>query len=142
MLEEGASVALVPPRTDLPRHVTVNYVREIDESSYELGFDEVVDEAQAHGLVGCHCLIERASIDESLYENEPASWDGWTVVDGEGNVIGAVNDVIRNPGQALLEVNRLSGKPVYIPAVDEIICAVDVEERSITVNLPDGLLDL
>jgi ribosomal 30S subunit maturation factor RimM len=53
-----------------------------------------------------------------------------------------VNDIIRNPGQALLEVSRLSGKPAYIPAVDEIICAVDVEERSITVNLPDGLLDL
>lgn len=142
MLEEGTHVALVPPRTDLPRSVTVNYAREIDDTSYELGFEEVIDETQAHGLVGCHCLIERANIDESLYEHEPASWEGWTVVDGEGNAIGTVHDVMHNPGQSLLEVNRLENKPAYIPVVDEIIRAVDVEERTITVSLPDGLLDL
>ena len=142
-LEEGDVVAFVPPQTDLPRRGTVNYVHELGGSEYEVGFEEIVDEAGAHGLAGCHCLIERCEIDESLFAEEPATWQGWEVVSVDGEPVGAVAALIENPGQALLEVDRADGEgAVLVPVVDEIVVDVDVEGRRVTVNLPAGLLDL
>lgn len=142
MLEEGDIVALVPPQTDLPRRVTVNFTRELGSDSYEVGFDEITDEAAAHGLAGCHCLIRRSDIDDALYAEEPAMWTGWCVVEGGGEPIGEVSAVVENPGQALLEVARPDAKPAYIPLVDDFIVNVDVDARTIIVDLPSGLLDL
>lgn len=142
-LQEGVEVAFVPPQTDLPRRGVVTFSHEVDDSTFEVEFDTVQDEHDAHGLVGCHCLIRRDEIDESLYEDEPATWEGWEVVDEDGAFIGFVKDVADNPGQALLEVERPDGVgTAYIPVVDEIIIGVDVPGSVITVCLPKGLLDL
>ena len=142
ILEVGTEVAFVPPQTDLPRSGVVDFVRDIDGAAYEVGFDSVTDEVAAHGLAGCHCLIRRDEIDESAYEEEPATWVGWRVVLADGNAVGEVESLIENPGQALLEVRREDAAPAYIPVVEEFILDVDVDVRTITVELPAGLLDL
>ena len=78
----------------------------------------------------------------ALYEDGPATWVGWKVIEADGGLVGEVASLIENPGQALLEVNRENANTAYIPVVDEFICDVDVENREIVVDLPAGLLDL
>ena len=147
LLSEGDEVAFVPPQTDLPRRACVQWVRKIDELSAEVGF-ESVDADTARGLVGCHCLIRRDELDVTAFEEEPALWNGWSVVDAKAGFVGRVADVIDNPGQMLLEVERCTESDttgqgrVLVPVVDEIVLDVDLEACKVQVDLPNGLLDL
>ena len=60
-----------------------------------------------------------------------------------GGPIGEVVDVIDNPGQMLLRVKRPYGLgDVLVPVVDEIVRDVDAVSQTISVALPNGLLDL
>ena len=143
LLEVGLDVAFVPPQNDLPRNGKVDFVREASDGSYEVGFDTVRDESSARALVGSHCLMRRADIDEALLEESCASWEGWLVTDVQGASIGEVVDMRDAPGQSLLEVDRGGGLPLsYIPVVDEFIVEVDEDMRRIVVDLPEGLLTL
>ena len=141
LLEVGDEVAFVPPQIDIPRRAIVVDVRPIDERTADVAFEGVDGEA-ASVLVGSHCLIERATIDESVFEEAPAMWENWAVVDMAAGEIGSVSGMVDNPGQALLEVERPDGATVLVPVVDEIVKQVDIENSRVYVDLPQGLLDL
>jgi len=136
-------VALVPPQTDLPRSGVVDFVRELADGSFEIGLDSVKDEASAHGLVGSHCLVRRCCIEDRLDAEDSASWSGWRVLDVSFGEIGEVVEIVDNPGQSLLVVDRGSDRPeAFIPLVDAFIASVDETERVIVVDVPEGLLTL
>lgn len=141
LLEEGDTVALVPPKLDVPRSVTVSHVTVLDDDRAEISFEEVDDAAIANELVGMHCLIKRELIDAESLEEAPALWEGWPVVDALQGDIGVLANVIENSAQTLLEVER-EGSTVLIPFVDEIVTDVDIDGECIHVNLPKGLLEL
>ena len=88
-----------------------------------------------------HCLIKRDLIDAESFEEAPALWEGWPVLDDSLGEIGILTGVVENTAQTLLEVDR-NGSRVLIPLVDEIVTNIDVEGERIHVNLPKGLLEL
>ncbi|RJL21763.1 ribosome maturation factor RimM [Bailinhaonella thermotolerans] len=65
---------------------------------------------------------------------------GLTVVTGDGEQIGVVDDVLHH-GQDLLVVRRDSGPLAYIPFVKALVPEVDVEGGRLVVTPPPGLLD-
>lgn len=67
---------------------------------------------------------------------------GMDVLQEDGSPLGKLTDVIQNSGQDLYQVRIESGKKILVPAVREFILNIDMEERQMTVSLPDGLLDL
>ena len=141
LLEEGDEVAFVPPQLDVPRRATVADVAPIDDRTAEVSFAEV-DGKAAGVLVGSHCLIRRASVDESALHASPAIWEGWAVVDEAFGEVGFVTGFIENPGQMLLQVGRPDGREALVPIVDEIVRDVDERAGVVHVCLPQGLLDL
>ena len=141
LLEEGDTVSLVPPKLDVPRTVTVSHVVLLDDDRAEITFDEVDDVGVASELVGMHCLIKRDLIDTESFEEAPALWEGWPIVDALLGEIGTLVGVVENTAQTLLEVDR-NGSRVLIPLVDEIVTNIDVDGERIHVNLPIGLLEL
>ena len=141
LLEEGDEVAFVPPKLDVPRRGVVSAVRLIDEQTAEVEF-KGVDGNAAQALAGCHCLIMRNTIDASVFEDAPATWEGWKVLDDREGLIGIVRGFVDNPAQMLLEIERPDGNTVLVPVVDEIVHEVDSEGKSVLVTLPTGLLDL
>jgi 16S rRNA processing protein RimM len=66
---------------------------------------------------------------------------GFTVVDKEKGEIGKVKQVLDRPEQSLLQISH-GNKEILIPLVDEIILSVDKTNRRITVEAPEGLIDL
>jgi 16S rRNA processing protein RimM len=67
---------------------------------------------------------------------------GCAVIDANtGRRLGSVEGWQRYGGPPLLEVS-VEGREVLVPFVDAICRKVDMEARAITVELPDGLLDL
>ena len=63
------------------------------------------------------------------------------VEEGGGEVIGAVRDVLEG-AQRLLVVARAGRPDALIPDVPEIVVDIDVDQRRITVDPPDGLIDM
>jgi 16S rRNA processing protein RimM len=55
--------------------------------------------------------------------------------------VGQVSEVVKLPGQDLLSVDK-NGSQVLIPMVKQIIISIDVLEKKIVVNPPEGLLDV
>lgn len=57
-------------------------------------------------------------------------------------LIGKVADVITNTSQDILKVETAEGREALIPVVDPIVESIDTDKKIITVDLPEGLLDL
>lgn len=66
----------------------------------------------------------------------------YSMLTEEGVVVGEIVNVRDTTAQDLFEVNSPDGKEILIPVIDEFIVSVDHNKKTITVSLPDGLLDI
>ena len=77
--------------------------------------------------------------DEDFYDFE---LEGLRVVHN-GTDIGEVTSIVRAPAHRLLEVTLDDGaREVLVPLVDEIVPEVDLENSTVTITPPEGLLEL
>ena len=67
---------------------------------------------------------------------------GSEVVTSDGRKVGYVTRVMRTGGTDLLVLKGDDGREQLIPFADEICTDVDVAAKRITIDPPDGLLDL
>lgn len=68
---------------------------------------------------------------------------GLRILDETGRQIGVLKDVIPNAAQDLYEVERMDGgKTFLIPAVEEFITSIDMEEGTLRVQQIEGLMQL
>ena len=79
-----------------------------------------------------------------LDENEYFLHDlvGLKVVDRDGQSLGRVVETLEGVAQLLLRVETAAGHRFEIPFVEALCPEVDLEARSLTVDLPGGLIDL
>lgn len=76
--------------------------------------------------------------------NNDVSWDyfkGFRIEDEEGNEIGVISHVDDTTINALFSVQR-NGKEFLIPAREEYILGIDHQAKVITLDPPEGLLQL
>jgi 16S rRNA processing protein RimM len=57
-------------------------------------------------------------------------------------VLGVVEQVLHPPGADVLSVRRPDGTEVLVPFVRALVPVVDLGERRLYVDPPDGLLEL
>jgi 16S rRNA processing protein RimM len=67
---------------------------------------------------------------------------GMNVVLTDGAPVGTVREVFETNPHHLLEVMSDAGKPILIPFAERIVQNVDRDTRTITIDPPEGLLDL
>ena len=66
---------------------------------------------------------------------------GFVMKDIEHGEIGILETVMDNGPQPIFQIKHPSGKEVLIPILDEFIVEVNRENRSITTNAPEGLVE-
>lgn len=66
---------------------------------------------------------------------------GCEVVLANKSKLGIVQEIVQLPGQDLLSVETEKGE-VLIPMVKQIIVSIDVDQKIIQINPPEGLLDV
>jgi 16S rRNA processing protein RimM len=100
------------------------------------GVDTISD---AEKLAGAEVSIpfeQRAELPEDeVFESDLM---GCEVFDATGRSLGVVTDFQETGGTPLLQV----GNDLLIPFAKEICTKIELENKRIIVNLPDGLLDL
>lgn len=83
---------------------------------------------------------------ESDYETEdsdaPSDLIGWTVVDQKGKVAGTISGIEDIPGNLCIYIKTGDGRECLIPLREELILKVDEPSKTISMEIPEGLLDL
>jgi 16S rRNA processing protein RimM len=99
--------------------------------------------SEAETLVGCELQVPRS--ERSRLQpgwNYVSDLTGCAVYDGNRE-IGVVSDVQFGAGEApILIVRDRSGKLLDIPFAEAYLKSVDVEQRSLRMKLPEGLLEV
>jgi 16S rRNA processing protein RimM len=108
-------------------------------------FEGVDSREEAARLTGAMVIIplhERMPLAEGSYYHDQLV--GLHVYKLSGEVIGAVIDIIATGGHDLLVIERTGAeeKKTMIPLVRKFVSRVDLSAGTITVDLPEGLLDL
>ena len=67
---------------------------------------------------------------------------GIKVTDSNGEYVGIVSDVLKNNAQDLYEIELENKKKFLLPAVEEFVLNINMEEKTMKVKLIEGLLDL
>jgi 16S rRNA processing protein RimM len=97
----------------------------------------------AQGLAGGRLVIAESEV-EPLAEGQYLEREvvGSEVVTADGRKVGLVTKIMRTGGTDLLVLEGVNGREQLIPFADEICTDVDLAGRRITIDPPDGLLDL
>jgi len=75
-------------------------------------------------------------------EEEEEDLVGWTLCNADGQAVGTVVDYEDIPGNFCLWVERPGGEQILIPFHEELIVSVDESSQTITMTIPEGILDL
>ena len=67
---------------------------------------------------------------------------GLRMIDSAGNERGVVEDAFEGGGGVLLTVKPKTGKPFDVPFAAEICTNIDLQAKTMTVNLPEGIDDV
>lgn len=104
-------------------------------------FSGLTDELEA--MRGMTLLIpegEAAPLGENevFYHQLP----GMRVLTGDGAVVGTIREILPAPASDLLLIDREDGGEVLIPYIREVVRSVDPLRGEVTIEPPEGLLDL
>ncbi|WP_026196824.1 ribosome maturation factor RimM [Sciscionella marina] len=129
-------------RREAPRTLTVSAAR-THGTRLLVMFDEVRGRDQAEELRGCLLLADTGDLPpnqdpDEFYDHE---LEGLTVVTVDGEEIGTVIEVVHGAGGELLAVDA-GDREVLVPFVKQIVPAVDLEQARVTIDPPDGLLEV
>ncbi len=100
------------------------------------------DRTEAEKHKGEDIFIDKADV-RVLPEDTYYIFDliGLKAVDENGEAIGTVCDVIQNSAQDLYEIETENKSKFLIPAVEEFILKIDMNSRTMTVKLIEGLME-
>ena len=106
-------------------------------------FSDIDTQDKARTLTGCEVYFPREHSDS---DGDSLSWAeivGYHVVDARsGNTVGEIRSVDDSTINTLFELVTTEGNDLLVPASDELISAVDTNGRTITMRLPEGLMDI
>ena len=99
-------------------------------------------------LTGVHSLKDADELSGAAvyadYFEEEADEDitGFTVFSPDGTLVGTVTDYEDIPGNTCLWVRRPDGTEVLLPFHEDLVLSVDAQKKTLSLTIPEGILDL
>ena len=107
-----------------------------------LKLEDVISEEDADLLMKCDLYLPLSFLPKlkgsKFYYHEVI---GFTVIDANYGEVGQIIGINDNTAQALFEIDR-DGVEILIPLNDHFIKTLDRTKKTITVETPEGLIDL
>lgn len=111
-------------------------------NTFFVTLQDVEGEEAASALVGHDILLPLSYLPKltgnQFYFHEII---GFKAIDAQRGEIGVIEGVMDQGKQAIFII-RFKGKEILVPVSDEIIQKVDRKEETISLNTPDGLIDI
>ncbi|MFD1862452.1 ribosome maturation factor RimM [Planococcus sp. FY231025] len=137
----GTKLGLFKPDAKKPIMVTIASHRQ--HKNFELvtfegypNINDVVEFKDSYLRIAEHDLTELE--DHAFYHHEII---GCTVYSEEGREIGKVSDILETGANDVWEVTPKTGKKHYIPYIEDVVKEIDVDEKKITIEVMEGLLN-
>jgi 16S rRNA processing protein RimM len=137
----GTKLGLFKPDAKKPLMVTIASHRQ--HKNFELvtfegypNINDVVEFKDSYLRIAEHDLTDLE--DHAFYHHEIL---GCKVYAEDGREIGTVTDILETGANDVWEVTPTAGKKHYIPYIEEVVKEVDVEEKKITIEVMEGLLN-
>lgn len=111
-----------------------------NNTSYRIKMEDVDSEHTALRFINCEVYLPKELFSEEEMEGI-AGIEGYTVVvEGRGE-IGVIESLADYSGNIVITV-LVDGNEVMIPLAEEYITGVDYDAQIISLDLPEGLIDL
>ena len=91
-------------------------------------------------LIGKKVWLPQSDFQKLVNKNSPLALMGYRVEE-KGKSLGVIQEIIEQPHQLLVTI-LYQGQEAYIPLHEESLKGVDHVKKIVSVELPDGLLDL
>ncbi len=105
-------------------------------------FEDIENEEDADRIIGCEAYLPLSMLPKlegtQFYYHEVIGFDVIDLMRGNIGKIVAIND---SGAQPLFEIDK-NGTEILIPLIDDFIIALDRENKTITLETPEGLVDL
>lgn len=126
----------------VPFHVA--HVRNKNQEEAIVKFDFVDNQQEAKRFVQCKLYADRHSLvaADDAEEMQIGMLVGYECFTANGGKIGVITDIDEQNGTNPLFVVECAGDEVLIPIVDEWIVDIDEDKRQLSLDLPEGLIDL
>jgi 16S rRNA processing protein RimM len=105
-----------------------------------VGLEDVSEPAAAKKLVGKHVYVKEEVV-SGYADDTPLLWIGFELTDKTKGAIGPIEDVLQTGKQWLAKITYKE-KEALVPLVEGIVTKIDIKNRQITVDLPEGLLEV
>jgi 16S rRNA processing protein RimM len=104
-------------------------------------FEDYNSSDKVKEFVGCTVFI--ASDSEITETDEDIDMlRGYEVFSDQGTDVGKISEIIKNPGQILLEVVSQNGNIILIPLHEDLVTMINDDMKTITMIIPEGLIDI
>lgn len=110
-----------------------------------ISFSGIETKEQAETLVGSSLWLSRDYLDDQELSEDPydfARYLGFNLIDANrGVVVGTISHIDETTMNTLLYVDTTSGDELILPIAEELFTAYNDDERTLTLDIPEGLLD-
>ncbi len=106
-----------------------------------LKIEDINDDISAKKWVSTEVFIEEKTLQLFKNNEQEIDYTGFHVYDENASYIGEVLSVKSFPGQEMLELSYNS-ESILIPITDQWLLDVSLSEKRMTLDLPEGLLDI
>lgn len=111
-----------------------------NEEEYIVQLDDVDGVDAAKRLIGKHVYAEEDQLSKSKSDS-PLLWIGFNLVDKTKGGLGVLEDVMQ-AGQNWIGQITVNSKEVLIPLAPEMILDVNMKNKFIRMDLPEGLIEV
>ena len=137
-MEAGEKLFLVDPEGGVEREITLTGLR--TQQRVWIGqFEEINEIDQARALAGKDLSVSRDRL-PTLPEGEYYHFEliGLIVETKEGRNLGPLCAILETGGNDVYVVD-CEGKELLIPALEDVVCEIDLANGKMVVDLPEGL---
>lgn len=125
----------------VPFFITPNGLTPRNHATVRILLEDMDDEAKATRFIGCDIYVPFKDAPDYFEDKEASALIGFTYIDEERGEIGTIEDIQDYSGNVVL-VLELNGQEVMIPFADDNFIEINEDEKSITMETPEGLIDI
>ena len=118
----------------------ISNIKAFTNKEATISFEDVVSVEVAKKLIGKEIFVQEEVLTTSKIDS-PLLWIGFELIDDTKGPVGTIEDIYQTAQQWLATI-RVNGNEALIPLIDQTLKKVDIKQRQVHVDLPDGLLEI